>query len=328
MPKQRSRRIRTGNHRRDATRYIQEQYRHCRALNALQIRLRDAYQTRIMECIRVRQKIGSRMSMLLSLASVATCAIHLQMIYNHIALLREFELNGLRQIENYYIFQEFLLCDIDPNEEEPHEYGIPRNRSFNDWDEYNCDHFTRFSKSELEQIYYEFNFPREIKIHNADNKFYTFSGEEIFLFCVTKLATGYSNIDLCIQQFGGAPQRWSKAYKWFCYRTYDRYKDVIGIQGLQRFTHRFRKYARAIARKFNEYRYLIDNDTGTYIHVESTTVQINRFNICGFIDGSVWETFTPGSGPHGDYNGTMRRNDWYVTQRSVYSGYRKLHGLH
>ena len=97
---------------------------------------------------------------------------------------------------------------------------------------------------------------------------------------------------------------------------------------LQRFTHRFRKYARAIARKFNEYRYLIDNDTGTYIHVESTTVQINRFNICGFIDGSVWETFTPGSGPHGDYNGTMRRNDWYVTQRSVYSGYRKLHGLH
>ena len=209
MPKQRSRRTRTGNHRRDATRYIQEQYRHCRALNALQIRLRDAYQTRIMECIRVRQKIGSHMSMLLSLASVATCAIQLQMIYNHIALLRECELNGLRQIENYYIFQDFLLCDIDPNEEEPHEYGIPRNRSFNDWDEYNCDHFTRFSKSELEQIYYEFNFPREIKIHNADNKFYTFSGEEIFLFCVTKLATGYSNIDLCIQQFGGAPQRWS-----------------------------------------------------------------------------------------------------------------------
>ena len=80
----------------------------------------------------VRQKRGSHKSLLLLLASVATCAIHLQMICNHIALFREYELNGLGQIENYYIFQELLLCDIDPNEEEPHEIWDP-NKTFIQW---------------------------------------------------------------------------------------------------------------------------------------------------------------------------------------------------
>ena len=47
----------------------------------------------------------------------------------------------------------------------------------------------------------------------------------------------------------------------------------------------------------------------------------------GFIDGSYWETCTPGTGPHGDYERAQRHPDWYLIQRAVYSGYKRIHGL-
>ena len=47
----------------------------------------------------------------------------------------------------------------------------------------------------------------------------------------------------------------------------------------------------------------------------------------GFIDGSYWETCTLGTGPHGDYEGAQRHRDWYLIQRAVYSGYKRIHGL-
>ena len=51
------------------------------------------------------------------------------------------------------------------------------------------------------------------------------------------------------------------------------------------------------------------------------------FRFFGFIDGSYWETCTPGTGPHGDYEGAQRHPDWYMIQRAVYSGYKRIHGL-
>ena len=45
------------------------------------------------------------------------------------------------------------------------------------------------------------------------------------------------------------------------------------------------------------------------------------------IDGSITETSTTLTGADGDYYGSMRREHAYITQRSIYSGYKKLHGL-
>jgi hypothetical protein len=53
-----------------------------------------------------------------------------------------------------------------------------------------------------------------------------------------------------------------------------------------------------------------------------------KFRIFSYVDGLYSDSDTPGSGPHGDYEGSMRRPDWYVNQRAVYNGYKRLHGLH
>ena len=53
----------------------------------------------------------------------------------------------------------------------------------------------------------------------------------------------------------------------------------------------------------------------------------NDFCIPFFLDGSGWETCTAGTGAHGDYAHSMRKDDAYINQRAIYSGYKKMHGL-
>ena len=58
----------------------------------------------------------------------------------------------------------------------------------------------------------------------------------------------------------------------------------------------------------------------------SRTLPESNFAIPFFLDGSSFETCTPGTGPNGNDAHSMR-TDAYITQRSVYSGYKKIHGL-
>ena len=52
-----------------------------------------------------------------------------------------------------------------------------------------------------------------------------------------------------------------------------------------------------------------------------------QYKIVLMIDGSVIETLATGTGTDGDYHGSMRRKDVYTTQRTVYSGYKKVYGI-
>ena len=71
----------------------------------------------------------------------------------------------------------------------------------------------------------------------------------------------------------------------------------------------------------------MENGTLRRIDIESTVLDENEFCIPLFLDGSGWETCTPGTGPNGDYAHTMRKDNAYVNQRAIYSGYKKMHGL-
>ena len=142
------------------------------------------------------------------------------------------------------------------------------------------------------------------------------------------MSSGIDNLSLCELIFGGSPRRMSNVFKLFCYHINDRYYEpVISYQGLQREVHNFPYYATKIARRFNQERYLIDNGTGQYINLEGTTIDEYDCRVALMIDGSVTETSTTGTGPDGDYHGAMREEHAYITQRAIYSGYKKLHGL-
>ena len=63
------------------------------------------------------------------------------------------------------------------------------------------------------------------------------------------------------------------------------------------------------------------------INLDGVMIDENRFRVTMLIDGSITETLTPGTGPDGDYHGSMRKDHAYIMQRAVYSGYEKIHGL-
>ncbi len=63
------------------------------------------------------------------------------------------------------------------------------------------------------------------------------------------------------------------------------------------------------------------------VDIDSTVVDEDKFSIPFFLYGSGFQTYRMGMGPHGDYSHTMRRNDAFINQRAVYSGYKHIHGL-
>ena len=114
--------------------------------------------------------------------------------------------------------------------------------------------------------------------------------------------------------FGGSPQRWCGAYKWFLYYIYNRYYDsVLSIRRLTRLRHQFPKYATKICRKFNQDRYYLENHTFSRIYIESTVSNEDNFTIIAFfLYWSEFETLVPGADPHGDYIHIMRGVKHYL----------------
>ena len=127
------------------------------------------------------------------------------------------------------------------------------------------------------------------------------------------MSSGLDNLSLCALYFGGSPRRMSNAFKWFCLTLYDRYYNtVIGYQGLRREVHNFGYYAIKIARRFNEERFLVHNTTGERIYSDYVHMNERDCRIALLIDGSVTETSTTGTGPNGNYCGSMRKDHAYI----------------
>ncbi len=65
--------------------------------------------------------------------------------------------------------------------------------------------------------------------------YYRIHPKEVFLFTLTKLASGLNNHMIVDTYFGGNYNRWTYAYPWMLRYLDDRYKDFVGHQGLSRF---------------------------------------------------------------------------------------------
>ena len=67
---------------------------------------------------------------------------------------------------------------------------------------------------------------------------------------------------------------------------------------------------------------MIDNNTGErYDFDDYELMDESQCRIAMLIDGSVTETSTVGTGPNGNYHGSMRKDHAYVKQQSIHSGY-------
>ncbi len=88
---------------------------------------------------------------------------------------------------------------------------------------------------------------------------------------------------------------------------------VLHSHCLQHWVHLFPVFAEAIKNKLNRPQY--------------SELLFNNVRIVGFLDCKVDETCTPGTGPLNDKELAPRCPGAEIIQRSMYSGYLKLHGL-
>ena len=153
---------------------------------------------------------------------------------------------------------------------------------------------------------------------------YLIDPQELFLFTLTKLAKGRTNISIIDEYFGGDYARWSHGYRWMLQYIDDRYEDILGHQGLARFVKDFPRFHRAIEQSVQKDRNREQPD-GTWILIPGL-VYLPMW-LFGFSDDSLYRTNTPFSGPRGDYEGAARKEEYAETQQSVYTGYNKFHGI-
>ena len=329
MPKSKETRTLTGLVRKEPRRDVQEQYRCTHGLNALEVQLRTCYQQEMASGIEEMYNAHDAALSASVLAQVAAPDNEIDELMEQADMYLNFHRNDLVPIYQAYEVQESQLCDVPQHiHDTSFEYKPVRKRTINSLTDWEADHYFGFTKDELRRIANCFSFPFQPRIHCSQNHYYSFTGEEIMLFGISKCRQGWDNITACDLFFGGSPRRWSNGYKYFLTYLYDRYYEkVLSFQGLSKVVDMFPYYARQIAKKFNQERFYLENHTFQRINIDSTVVDEEEFRIAGFIDGCVQETTTVGTGPNGDYEGTMRKDDAYIKQRAIYSGYKKQHGL-
>ena len=149
------------------------------------------------------------------------------------------------------------LHDIPLEEEEnaPSVQKPRQNIRFDSWPCQQCRCSTSFRKEVLLEIYNHFNLANIPAQQGYDDGFirvstghrnYLFHPEELFLFLMLKCKKGFSNKDMCDVVFGGHASRWSFGFPWILGYLDDRYTNILGHQGLERFVDQFPDFFQAV----------------------------------------------------------------------------------
>lgn len=198
---------------------------------------------------------------------------------------------------------------------------------------------TRFNLHQLRRIYECFGL--EDYCHSMDSDYiriytghnnqrgvpccYRFHPEELFLYCLTKIAKGNTSDENVDNYFGGAYSRWTLGFPWLLYYLDERYQDVLGFQGLQRRAGEFGRFQAATERYLKQPRTYVDNENNETVVVDGLPQA--PFPIIGMIDASLYQTCICYAGPHGDYAHAPRRPEYALFQRSIFTGWKKRHGM-
>jgi hypothetical protein len=124
--------------------------------------------------------------------------------------------------------------------------------------------------------------------------------------------------------FGGDYNCWTYVYPWMLCYLDNRYKDVVGHEGLSCFVPDFLLFHRAIE-EYVQCKHLRKLDDGTVTIVPG--INFLPWDVFAFIDDSINRISTPFSGPRGDYEGAARRAQFADVQQASYTGYIKEHGI-
>jgi len=114
-------------------------------------------------------------------------------------------------IESSLLEEEDDLLYLRHHQLTPLITGPPRNRVIDELTDEVAYSLTRFTKEQLRILFLHLRIPNEI----VTEQWHHFSGEEILIICLAKIATGDPWIRLIPGFFGGDLRRWSFAFRWF-----------------------------------------------------------------------------------------------------------------
>jgi hypothetical protein len=107
----------------------------------------------------------------------------------------------------------------------------PRNRLIDDLSEENAYAWTRFRKHQLRLLMAHLQIPNSVVV--GPRQRYRFSGEELLIVCLTRIATGDPWTRLIPSHFGGNARRWSIAFRWFINHIYITFYHKISGRSIE-----------------------------------------------------------------------------------------------
>lgn len=192
---------------------------------------------------------------------------------------------------------------------------------------------TSFTKQQLQTILQRFAFPTNgdgmVVVtwgHGASQRNYHFHPEEMLIYYLIRATGGFYHTQMA-SAFGTTDQnrRWSPGCRWLVMYLDQRYRNILGVNGLRRFVPRFPEFAAAIERKANEENLYYNPLTDQWVETDGAGFAQGDCAIALWHDGVFFPTCKPLSGPDGDYVGAMRRLGGQNAQRMIYGN--KGHGV-
>ena len=225
------------------------------------------------------------------------------------------------------------LLDLDDGVWEAAGYKVPRNRNIRIDKMFEsdgiCEQSTRFMRDELRYLLDIFGLDEFIPVPQRTyvdtGKFYKFHREELLIYTLHKLSTRKTHKDMADSTaFGGSEVRWGKGYRWMIMYLDERYRHLIGPDGIQIWISKFPYFANAIydylkKPKQREEREISWNHQGAATRDE--------FNIFGFMDCKAYACARLGSGPAHPHENAPRRDDAYYMQLAVFDGHHRQHDI-
>lgn len=156
-----------------------------------------------------------------------------------------------------------------------------------------CEEKFRFSSSEIRRVYNLLDIPNTVILSNRSK----FTGEEIFLFSLNRMAYPSRLSEQALEVFGRESSQWSRAYKWFINHMYTT-KCHLLFDNIEWWSNYLDSFARIIERKMNFYN----------LHFRYGL----RNSVSCFIDNTLRK---------------ISRSTGNEEQRAFYSGWKKIHAL-
>jgi len=240
--------------------------------------------------------------------------LHLYIYYNCMILFCYFQLDSL-------VAEEDELLNIRHGEWIPLAETPPRNRSIDELSEENAKSLTRFNKDQLHQLLLHWRIPAVI----VTGQRYSFTGEEVLIISLAKLATGDPWTRLIPGFFGGDVRRWTAAFRWFVNHLFVQFYHKISGESIQMWLGQIDNFKQVILDRLAQPAHPIERERfDADGHPERAQYVVHcpleSWRVYGFIDDTAVRTCRPGSGPIGpdEGPGRPRRNHAYDIQRAFY----------